>query len=314
MKASQPLTSVVIPAYNSARFLTDAIESVLLQSSKPLEVIVVDDGSTDDTPIILSSFGDAIKVVTHKSNCGLPTARNSGIKMASGQLVGFLDSDDIWLPSMVERQEQEFLESPELGLCFTSLIDCDEQLENRGVPRPYRTRKCEWVFDELYLTAFPIPPSTTFVRRSVFDVVGMFDESMLMKQDYECWLRISMKYPISCIGEALCLRRWQPGSLTFSKPLRLGLEFEQRGFELCSKAAERFGVMLPLPVKERTAICQRRRFREAMGFGSLSAARTYHAALVESGNWRWMDLVLGFLVFLRRRAQSAFPRGGRPVA
>jgi len=273
--------SVVIPTYNSARFLASAIESVLGQSERPDEIIVVDDGSTDGTSDVLGRYGARIAVVTHPRNRGLPSARNSGIRVAAGSVIGFLDADDVWEPSMVEKQKRAFVTHETLGLCFTSLWDCDAGLMPLRGPRKFRRRVCEAVFSELYMRAFPMPPSTVFARRAVLERVGMFDESMLKKQDLECWLRVAMAYPVSCIPEPLCRRRVHAASLTSEGPREVATFYESRVFELCGEAAGRLGIPLPMPVAERQILSLRRRWLEHAAYGDRTAAAVYRAALAE---------------------------------
>src|SRR5262245_31985364 len=130
------LISVIIPTYNHAGFLTAAIESVLAQTLKPSEVIVVVDGSTDDTCSVLLAFEDKVRVVNQK-NLGVSAARNNGARVARGSLLAFLDSDDVWLPEKLSHQFQRFQRDPELGLVHCGLQYIDQQgvvigLETRG--------------------------------------------------------------------------------------------------------------------------------------------------------------------------------------
>jgi glycosyltransferase involved in cell wall biosynthesis len=301
MQDCRPTVSVVIPAYNSAHLLPDAVRSVLGQTRPPDEVIVVDDGSTDDTPSVLAEFGNRLRIVAHAENRGLPAARNTGIRAATGSLIALLDADDAWLPRMVEKQVEEFARHPDLGLCFTALQDCDAALRPHGKAWPKRRRSAEWVFEELYLHAFPMPPSTVFVRRAVFDQAGYFDESMIKKQDIECWLRIAMLFKVSCINEPLCLRRLHPGSLTNAKSVEENLYYEDRLFTLCGAAAQRFGVHLPLDVGARQALLHRRRMFEMLSYCDLDAARVYLAAMHRDGPLPMRDRLLIPLLTYRAR-------------
>ena len=299
-----PTVSVVIPAFNSALFLASAIQSVIDQTQPPAEIIVVDDGSTDGTKDVLLSFGKTIKILTHSANRGLPAARNSGIAASIGDIVAFLDADDVWCPEMIERQSAEFRASSKLGLCYTSLIDCDENLKPLSGPRAFRRRDNEWVFGELYLNAFPMPPSTVFVRGSVFEEVGFFNESMLKKQDIECWLRITMEFAISCIPEPLCLRRIHKASLTQDGNIRRNLYFESRVFELCADAATRRGHFLPMSVEKRKILSLRRRLRQLLSYGNLDAAGVYREALRQSGGLTMSDRILDPLLVTAARLRT----------
>jgi len=302
-------TSVIIPTYNNANFVAEAIQSVLEQTHTAHEIIVVDDGSGDETQEILARFRSRIRVAVHPRNLGLPSARNAGIRMATGDLIGLLDADDVWRPHMIERQRQEFGTYDDLGLCYTSVIDCNAKLEPIAEPRNYRRRRRECVFEELYMSAFPMPPSTVFVRKEVLDHVGDFNESMLKKQDYECWLRIAMRYPVSCISEPLCLRRLHGTSLTASGAVGASLYYESLCFDLCGEAAGRFGIELPMTVQARKVLSQRRRLREMLGWGDLGAAGVYRAALEANGALRTSDRMLIPALSLRARLFSA----ARPI-
>lgn len=297
--------AAIIPAWNSAGYIAGAVDSVLRQTVPPAEVFVVDDGSTDATPDILKSFGDRITVIRHAANRGLPAARNSGIAAARSDLLAFLDADDEWLPEMIARQVAEFAAHPGLGLCFTDLVECDEDFRPIRARLGYRARHAEEVFDELYRDAFPMPPSTVFVRREVFERAGPFDESMLIKQDYECWLRIAMWYPVSCLPEPLCRRRVQSASLTQKSDAGRKLAYEKRLFELCGAAAARWGKTLPMPVADRIALSQRRRMREMLSYGEVAAAAVYRRELEATRRLTGTDRLLFHAVAMIQPARNA---------
>ncbi len=273
----------VIPVFNGAALVAEAIESVLAQTVPPTALIVVDDASTDATPRILAGYGDRIRVVRHPVNRGLAAARNTGIAAGDAPLVGFLDHDDVWRPRMVERQAAEFAAHPGLGLSYTSLIDCDEALRPLGPPRRVRRRRAERLFEALYLEGFPLPPSTVFMRRTVFGRAGLFDETMRKKEDFEYWLRVAMVVPVSALDEPLALRRVHAASLTRATAPEENLRFDALCFRRCAEAAARLGVALPLPVEERIRLGQRRRYREFLRWGEPEAAAYYRRVLEEAG-------------------------------
>ena len=121
-----PKVSVVIPTYQHAHFVAQAISSVLSQTYCDLEVIVVDDGSTDDTQEIVAGFGEQIRVVQHEKNSGLSAARNTGIQLSRGEYVAFLDADDIWLPEKLEKQIPLFERDESVGLVSSDMFFLDE--------------------------------------------------------------------------------------------------------------------------------------------------------------------------------------------
>lgn len=300
---------VIIPVFNGEQFVTEAIESVLSQTVPPKTILVVDDCSTDGTAAVLQRFGRQIKVIRHEMNSGLPSARNTGIRASESDLIAFLDADDAWLPTKLAKQEAEFRKYPEIGLCYTDIIDCDLKLSPMNNGRKFKRRAAESVFSELYLSAFPIPPSTVMVRREVFDLCGMFDESMLKAQDYECWLRIAMKYPISCLDEPLCYRRDNPTSISNTASIEKHMYYSFRAFELCEKAAKENKIELPMKAKERKKIFLYRSCREAIKWGQAGNAAFFLEKLEEMGGLnparRLFLVMLRFLQGLKRKARSS---------
>ena len=147
--------SVVIPAYNAAAFIGNAIESVLAQTCKPLEVIVVDDGSSDNTPAIVESYGDPVRLI-RQTNSGPGAARNHGVRLATGDFIGLLDADDTWLPDKIERQA-ELIESERVALVHCMTTD-EKQFATSALVS----------FDSLWKRNC-IATSSVLVRRSVFN-------------------------------------------------------------------------------------------------------------------------------------------------
>lgn len=192
-------TSVVIPTFNRSFFLQKALQSVYNQTLLPLEVIVVDDGSTDGTQYTLSPHYPKVKWIKQK-NQGVSFARNQGIKKAQGNWIAFLDSDDTWLPTKLEQQ-QKFLETnPELLFCHT-----DEKWlrHNRLVKQPAYLEKSNKDIFLKSLTRCIICPSTVILHKSLLHSVGMFDETLEVCEDYDLWLRILVQNKIGYLPEKL---------------------------------------------------------------------------------------------------------------
>ncbi|MBW1939151.1 MAG: glycosyltransferase [Deltaproteobacteria bacterium] len=290
---------VVIPIYNGATFVADAINSVLQQTAPPQEIIVVDDGSTDDTHAILSSFGSVIRIIKHPENRGLPAARNTGIRAGSAPLIAFLDGDDVWAPNKLQRQLQEFSRDRTPGLCYTSLWDCDANLIPIGRARSFRRRVCEEVFEELFTDSFPIPPSAVIVPRNVIVRCGYFNESMRKIEDLECWLRIAMLSTVSCVPEPLCFRRIQAQSISSTWVVGEKLKWEFEVIDRCAFAARKFNIVLPMSVDERKLLCVRRRLRKALLWNDKIGAKFYKDKLIGLGCYSVIDRVVSF--FLARR-------------
>ncbi len=279
---------VVIPVHDGRRWIARAITSVLDQDPSPARVLVVDDGSRDGTPEVVAGFGHRVTLVRHPERRGLPAARNTGIRAGSAELVAFLDADDAWRPGMIAAQLEAFARHPDIGLCWTRVVECDEDL--RPVrERRFRRREAERCFDELYLEAFPIPPSATFVRRKALEDVGMFDERFLKAQDFELWLRIALVYPLSCIDRPLCLRRLHGESITGRSRVEDILRFDEMCFRSIADFAATRGRPLPMPVEERIVLSRRRRLEEMLAIPAPSAARACRADLRSRRSWRVRD-------------------------
>lgn len=199
----KPLVSVIIPTYNRSWMVQEAIDSVLDQDFTDYELIVVDDGSGDSTPTILAGYGRAI-TVHHQSNRGVSAARNHGIAAASGQLIAFLDSDDLWLPRKLATQVKFFKDHPDAVINQTQ-----ERWIRNGVrvnPRQ-RHHKFSGMIFEHSLALCLVSPSAVMLKKSLFDDVGVFDEQLPACEDYDLWLRISCRYPVHLIDTPLIIKR-----------------------------------------------------------------------------------------------------------
>jgi glycosyltransferase involved in cell wall biosynthesis len=198
-----PLVSVVIPTYNRAWCLAEAVDSVLAQDVRDFELIVVDDGSTDDTPRLLEGYGEAIRVL-RRENLGVSASRNAGIAAARGGLIAFLDSDDLWLTGKLRRQVEFFASHPEALICQTE----ERWVKNgRRVNPGRRHRKRGGMIFEPSLDLCLVSPSAVMVRQAIFERVGLFDESLPACEDYDLWLRVSCRFPVHLIEAALIVKR-----------------------------------------------------------------------------------------------------------
>jgi glycosyltransferase involved in cell wall biosynthesis len=215
-----PVLSVIIPAFNVAPYIADAVTSALDQSYADLEVIVVDDGSTDATPQVLEAVASAradprLRVIT-RINGGLSAARNTGIAAARGEFIGFLDGDDVWCPTKAERHVEHLLKDDKIGISFSYA----EYLTHDGK----RTHKI-WSTDNLNPTALEMilsnhvgNGSAPVVRRLCFEKAGVFREDLRSCEDYEMWCRIlwCTQLRAAAIPEALVLYRLRGDSLSFA--------------------------------------------------------------------------------------------------
>ncbi len=194
--------SVILPTYNRAATLERAIQSVLAQDYKNFELIVIDDGSTDDTQEIIRSYRKKIRYYS-QLHAGVSAARNLGLEKSEGTWVAFLDSDDYWLPGKLEKQMKFILEHP--GLL---VVQTDEQWIRNGVPvNPMKKHRkySGWIFDRC-LPLCIVSPSAVIIHQKVFNDIGVFDESFPVCEDYDLWLRISSKYPIGLLPEKLIVK------------------------------------------------------------------------------------------------------------
>jgi glycosyltransferase involved in cell wall biosynthesis len=198
-----PQVSVIIPTCNRAWCLAEAVESVLAQDVAGVELIVVDDGSTDRTPELLAGYGERIRVL-RRENRGVSAARNAGIAAARGELVAFLDSDDVWLPGKLRAQVDFFAAHPQALICQTEELWVKD---GRRVNPGRRHRKRGGMIFEPSLELCLVSPSAVVVRRELFERVGLFDEGLPACEDYDLWLRVSCRFPVHLIAAALIVKR-----------------------------------------------------------------------------------------------------------
>lgn len=187
MKA--PLISVIMPAYNQADYLGDAIRSVLVEQAVPLELIVVNDGSTDGTAAVVASFDDPRLRVIHQANAGLSGARNAGLRRAVAPLIGFLDADDLLLPGALSSYVAYLHSQQEIGMVIGDHIVIDAN--NRQHPGPTQPGPRQPISICHLLNGNPFVAGTVAVQREWIDKVGVFDESLAACEDWDLWLRLS---------------------------------------------------------------------------------------------------------------------------
>jgi glycosyltransferase involved in cell wall biosynthesis len=199
------LVSIIVPTYNRAHEVQRAIDSALAQTYQPCEVIVVDDGSTDETPNLLAQYGVQLKAV-RQNNQGRSVARNTGIKTARGEYIVFLDSDDELLPHMVETQLAYLLQQPHTAFVHGQawMIDMEGRLKEprilMGAPLdPTQPPFASLVMGQSLLI------NTALIRRSALDSVGYFEEGLEVSEDWDLWLRLAAKYDVGYTPGAVAL-------------------------------------------------------------------------------------------------------------
>ncbi len=202
-RLNKPLVTVIIPTYNRGWIIQEAIDSVLDQDFNDYELIVVDDGSEDNTLEILEAYGKAIKVL-QQGNRGVSAARNRGIEEATGRLIAFLDSDDLWLPKKLSTQVKFFENNAD------ALINQTQEIWNRNglrVNPKKRHHKFSGMIFERSLELCLVSPSAVMIAKDLFDTVGVFDENLPACEDYDLWLRISCRYPVHLTDLPLVIKR-----------------------------------------------------------------------------------------------------------
>jgi glycosyltransferase involved in cell wall biosynthesis len=217
-----PRVSVVIPTFNCAGYLGRALRSALSQSYRDFEILVVDDGSTDDTRELVAQFGDAVRYF-HRANGGLSAARNLGLSHAGGELIAYLDADDLWYPQRLEEGVRFLDAHAECGVVHSevTIIDAADavihQRWHRETGQAYPEGAC--VLDLLERSHVYVP--TVLERRACIERVGVFDERLKSTQDYLHWIRIAMEgMAFGYIAEPLALYR-RTGSSLSSNPRRV---------------------------------------------------------------------------------------------
>ena len=198
-----PQVTVILPSWNRAAWLKKSIDSVLEQTFRDFELIVVDDASTDSTQEILTSYSGKIRSITFAKNLGVSAARNTAVKNCDSEWIAFLDSDDFWHPHKLQKQIAQTVIRAECPIHFT-----DEIWIRNGVrvnPKKKHQKLEGWIFKpslELCLMS----PSTVLLRRELFDVHGLFDETLPICEDYDLWLRLTAQHQVALLNEKLMTR------------------------------------------------------------------------------------------------------------
>jgi len=232
--------SVVIPAHNAAHFIKETLDSALAQTYPAVEVIVVDDDSTDETAEIVQAYGKQIKLLRQQKQ-GAAAARNLGIRQAQGEYIAFLDADDLWLPEKLERQVDCIINKKVAWVtCKATFFD---HRSGRTLPA-YSVQLFEGdVLEKLFLENFILSP-TPIVKKSIFSEVGYFNEAPEARigEDWDMWLRIAARHPLGVVRQNLALKREHPGSMMQSVSAAEKLHIQLAAIERAvSREADRLG-------------------------------------------------------------------------
>ena len=198
----QPLVSVILPTYNRAWALKTAIDSVLFQNYPNIELIVIDDGSRDNTKELLKDYKNQIRVLTQE-NAGVSAARNRGIEKSRGEFIALLDSDDAWDKKKISCQMDFFMANPEALICQTQEV----WIRNHKRVNPkIKHKKPSGMIFEQSLNLCLVSPSAVMMKREIFEQKGYFNEKFLVCEDYDLWLRISSTIPVFLIDKPYTIK------------------------------------------------------------------------------------------------------------
>ena len=212
-----PLVTIVTPSYNQGRFIRETIESVLSQDYRPIEYMVFDGGSTDETTEVLKSYGDRFYWVSEKDN-GQSNAVNKGWSRASGQILGWLNSDDIYLPGAISRAVDFLNHHPEVVAVYGEgyHIEEDGRIIERYPTEPFNRQR-------LTETCYICQP-TVFIRKAVLEEIGLLDENLRYCMDYDLWFRIARRYDFGYLTEYLACTRFYRGTKTLGQKVQVHKE------------------------------------------------------------------------------------------
>lgn len=247
MTTLTPVVSVIIPSYNCERYIAETINSVLGQTFRNLELIVVDDGSTDRTQEIVKSFGAPVRLVT-QANARVCAARNRGIAEARGTFICLMDHDDYWFPNKLTDQVHALNKHPEADVAYSPFImwypgadgkfPDPASLAPEAAPADIDPEYSGWVYHRLLLDCIMLTSSAMF-RKEVFENCGTFDVNLPYSEDWDLWLRISRKHAFVKLRHPTTLYRQHPGQGN-----RLVRDIDYRS-ELLTKAVQKWGFCSP---------------------------------------------------------------------
>jgi glycosyltransferase involved in cell wall biosynthesis len=298
-----PKVDVIIPAYNAARYLPAAIESVVAQTFEDWRIVLVDDGSTDDTAETVAPFvgrlGSKLKYIKQE-NRGLPAARNTAIRNSDAEFLALLDADDMWLPERLAESLKSFEGRPQVGLSYglISWVDANGLVGDTFAGN--LTASVEGrIATHIYTRKVQLPcPTMTFLRVAV-DEVGMFDEMMRATEDRDLWLRIALRYDVAFVPKVIGLYRLSPGAMSADprRMLRAQLGFVEKhyGAEGCGFWARRIAVGR---IYKQHAEALERNGRRGAALGS--ALKGWVSAPFDGDNWRTVGSLVLHGVGLKR--------------
>jgi glycosyltransferase involved in cell wall biosynthesis len=226
---------IIIPAYNAAKYLPFAIESVISQTFEDWRILLIDDGSTDNTAEVIAPFltrlGAKLKYIKQE-NRGLPAARNTAIKNSKAEFLALLDADDVWLPCRLTESLKVFADRPQVGLSYSLITRIDQEGRLGGTFQGNRKNAEGRIAPYIYMRKVELPCPTITFRKKCIDEVGLFDETMRATEDRDMWLRIALHYEVACIHKVLAYYRMSPTSMSTDpeRMLRAQKQFIQKHY------------------------------------------------------------------------------------
>lgn len=209
------MISVIIPTYNCDKYIGEALDSVIRQTYTDYEIIVIDDGSTDSTRAVIENNYHTVRYY-YLENSGVAAARNFGISKARGELIAFLDADDVWLPEKLEKQVVLFEADKTVGMVFTENSFFNEEGKTSDKANKRDRLMSGDIIKNIFLHSYVVT-STVMVRKKVFDTVGSFEVGLTVAEDDNMWMRIGMNYGIELLDEPMTMYRLTEGSLSRTK-------------------------------------------------------------------------------------------------
>lgn len=306
--------SVIIPAYNAMRYLPETIDSLLAQTFKDFEVIIVDDGSTDNIKAWFEQVSDCRLVLLSQDNQGQSKARNFGIERSQGEYIAFLDADDLWAPSKLEKQVAALEINPTVGVAYTWVSGIDSNGVSRG--RTIKNFAEGEVWKDLVVHNILECGSTPLIRRSCFEKVGIFDEKLPPCEDLDLWLRIARHFNYLVIKEPLVYYRQHAGSSSKNWQLaeKSYLTMLEKAFdnpppeiaatELASLKAQAYAMAYLRFLAWSALQSQTKDYRTALAF--LQKARRYHPSVVFDKDYFRLRLAIFIVKYLKPKNYDRF--------
>lgn len=303
---SSELVSVIVPTHNRAQLVCDALDSVAAQTYRPIEIVVVDDGSTDDSRQAIAAWQEGKETdglsltYLYQTNQGQNAARNAGIGVARGAFIAFLDSDDVYLPTKLEKQVGRLSSHPELGAVYCGIVNVDLRDGSRRIqPHAYPQGQ---LFEQLLVRDVTNPTSTFLVRRAVIDEVGALCGEIDGRTDWEMTLRIARRFPIGAVPEPLIEFRAHGGPRTTSNRER-----EINGYRYIRRKYQAELAALPWPKRAAARSAYYRRMGRVQFHGGLSRPKAffYYLAALANGPGDFDNYAALAGLFLPQRLRAA---------